>query len=81
MKKTKTLLLFMAILLINGCSNNQDHVDIQLDLYSSYGTMTQQKKNAILSETQIAQANYKSTVVIPGITGSLERCGFYDYLV
>lgn len=45
----------MAILLINGCSNNQDHVDIQLDLYSSYGTMTQQKKNAILSETQIAQ--------------------------
>lgn len=76
MKKTKTLLLFMAIFLINGCSNHQDHVDIQLDLYSSYGTMTQQKKNAILSETQIAQANYKSIVVILGITGSLERCGF-----
>lgn len=76
MKKRKSFLLFTTILFINGCSSNRDHVDIQLDLYSSYGTMTEQKQNAILSKTQIAQANYKSTVVIPGITGSLERCGF-----
>ncbi len=76
MNKINSFLLLTTILFINGCSSNQDHVDIQLDLYSSYGTMTKQKQNAILSEPQIAQANYKSTVVIPGITGSLERCGF-----
>ena len=62
--------------LLNGCSQNSDQVDIQLELYSSYGTMTQQKKNAILNETQIAQARYTSTFAIPGITGYFVRCGF-----
>lgn len=76
-KKLKTSLpIFLLLFLCSACKQDMHHLDIQLDLYTPYGTMTPEKQQQIFHQPHQIQASYKAILAIPWITATIERCGF-----
>lgn len=76
-KKLKISLatLFLLFIFIQLFQYKQ-YLDIKLDLYSSYGTMTTEKVQKIFLQPQQAQASYKAIIAIPGLTATIDKCSF-----